>query len=166
MKIQIDHRIQLQEIEHAQSLILIDHMYKCKDVYANPAFFISANMVVPNKEGDGATATPAASNASIFDFASPFPPIIIAPACPIRRPGGAVTPHINPHIGFLLDNLFDLIQSAATSSALPPISPINIMPFVSGSSLNFSKVSIKLVPLNGSPPIPTTVDCPRPTSVV
>jgi len=33
-----------------------------------------------------------------------------------------------------------------------------IMPSVSGSLVNLSKTSMKFVPLNGSPPIPTTVD--------
>lgn len=40
------------------------------------------------------------------------------------------------------------------------------IPFVSGSSINFSKQSIKFVPLKGSPPIPTHVDWPSPTCVV
>jgi hypothetical protein len=35
------------------------------------------------------------------------------------------------------------------------------MPYVSGSSKNYFKTSMKFVPLKGSPPIPTTVDCPR-----
>jgi hypothetical protein len=29
--------------------------------------------------------------------------------------------------------------------------------------MNLDRVSMKLVPLNGSPPIPTTVDWPNPT---
>lgn len=32
--------------------------------------------------------------------------------------------------------------------------------------MNFSMQSTKFVPLKGSPPIPTHVDCPRPTAVV
>ena len=36
--------------------------------------------------------TPADSSASIFPFAVPLPPDTIAPAWPILRPGGAVTP--------------------------------------------------------------------------
>ena len=51
----------------------------------------------------------------------------------------------------------DLIKSAASSSAEPPISPIMIIPSVSLSSRNISKQSIKLVPLTGSPPIPMHV---------
>jgi len=35
------------------------------------------------------------------------------------------------------------------------------MPYVSGSTTNYFKTSMKFVPLKGSPPIPTTVDCPR-----
>merc|ERR1740123_2076160 len=131
---------------------------------ASPAFFISASMVFPNSEGEGATSTPASASASILLFASPFPPMMMAPAWPIRLPGGAVTPQMKPTIGFLLDSLFSLIHSAASSSAPPPISPMKIMPFVSSSSLNFSSTSMNDVPLKGSPPMPTTVDCPSPTS--
>lgn len=36
--------------------------------------------------------TPAASSAANFSSAVPLPPAIIAPACPIRLPLGAVTP--------------------------------------------------------------------------
>ena len=43
----------------------------------------------------------------------------------MRRPGGAVAPAMNPATGFLQ---FCLIHSAASSSALPPISPIMMMP--------------------------------------
>ena len=99
-----------------------------------------------------------------MSLASPFPPEIIAPACPILLPGGAVTPAINPTTGFLIFE--DLINSAPSSSALPPISPIIIIDLVSSSFKNKSKQSIKLVPLIGSPPIPMHVDCPNPNAVV
>ena len=84
-----------------------------------------------------------------------------------------------------------VMKAAASSSAVPPISPIKTMPdrwrhtrlgqprtspcqpaslavipSVWGSSTNFSKQSTKLVPLKGSPPMPTTVDWPNPTDVV
>ena len=36
--------------------------------------------------------TPAASSAANFSSAVPFPPLIMAPACPMRLPFGAVTP--------------------------------------------------------------------------
>ena len=39
-------------------------------------------------------ATPAASNDANFSSAVPLPPAMIAPACPMRFPGGAVTPAI------------------------------------------------------------------------
>lgn len=52
--------------------------------------------------------------------------------------------------------------SAADSSALPPISPIIIIPSHCGSLRNTSKQSMKSVPLKGSPPIPTQRVCPRP----
>ena len=43
----------------------------------------------------------------ILSFAPPFPPEIIAPACPILLPGGAVIPAIKPTNGFCY--LFDAI---------------------------------------------------------
>lgn len=39
------------------------------------------------------------SSALILSCAPPFPPEIIAPACPILRPGGAVIPAINDTTG-------------------------------------------------------------------
>ncbi|EJT21658.1 hypothetical protein B353_05916 [Bacillus anthracis str. UR-1] len=56
-------------------------------------------------------------------------------------------------------------HSAASSSAVPPISPIIITACVSSSSLNAFNASIKSVPLTGSPPIPTAVDWPIPSCV-
>ena len=43
-------------------------------------------------EGVRATPTPAASSASAFAAAVPREPVTIAPACPIRLPGGASNP--------------------------------------------------------------------------
>jgi D-glycero-alpha-D-manno-heptose-7-phosphate kinase len=79
---------------------------------------------------------------------------------------------LNPDFGFEIYIETDIKPgsglggSAAVSSAYPPISPIMTIPYVSGSTTNFSKTSMKLVPLKGSPPIPTTVDCPSPALVV
>ena len=44
---------------------------------------------------------PAAFIASIL-IAPPLPPEMMAPAWPMRRPGGAVTPAMKPTIGFLI----------------------------------------------------------------
>jgi len=57
---------------------------------------------------------------------------------------------------------FSMRYSAANSSALPPISPIIIIPSQSGSVRNISKQSMKSVPLNGSPPMPMHNVCPSP----
>ncbi len=97
-----------------------------------------------------------------FSFAVPFPPEIIAPAWPMRFPGGAVTPAMNPATGFLMCSL---IQRAHVSSSSPPISPTMITASVSGSSLNIFMTSICFKPLTGSPPMPTQVDCPSPRSI-
>ena len=55
-------------------------------------FCIASSMSLPISEGLRVTLTPAASSAAIFSSAVPLPPEIMAPACPIRLPFGAVTP--------------------------------------------------------------------------
>jgi hypothetical protein len=100
---------------------------------------------------------PACSSAAYFSFAVPLPPEMIAPAWPMRRPGGAVAPAMKPTTGFLT---FFWMNSAACSSALPPISPIMMIPSVSGSLLKSVSASTKFVPLTGSPPMPMQVDWP------
>ena len=48
--------------------------------------------------GDGATGTPAFSSAAILSDALPLPPEMMAPACPMRFPGGAVArPFVTHH---------------------------------------------------------------------
>ena len=135
------------------------------NLHAKLCLFISSSMCFPISEGDFDTTIPAFSRAFILLWASPFPFCTIAPAWPIRLSGGAVNPAIKPTTG-LFCLLFFFSQSAASSSAYPPIYPIITIPSVSGSTTNFSRTSIKLVPLKGSPPIPTTVDWPKPALVV
>src|SRR5260370_5760110 len=61
--------------------------------------------VLPKRAGEAATLIPAASIAAILLSASPEPPEIMAPAWPMRRPGGAVRPATNPTMGFLRPRL-------------------------------------------------------------
>ena len=75
---------------------------------------------------------------------------------------GAVWPAMKPTTGFFT---LALMYAAAVSSALPPISPIMMMAWVSGSSLNSLSASMKLVPMIGSPPMPMQVDWPMPSCV-
>ena len=49
-------------------------------------------MALPISAGDRTVLTPAASSAANLSSAVPLPPAMMAPACPIRFPGGAVTP--------------------------------------------------------------------------
>ncbi len=56
---------------------------------------------------------PAASIAAILLSASPLPPETIAPAWPMRRPGGAVRPAMKPAIGFLRPRLASSIRNCA-----------------------------------------------------
>ena len=55
------------------------------------------------------TVTPAAVSAAIFSAAVPLPPEMMAPACPMRRPGGAVCPAMNPD-DRLLERLLDELR--------------------------------------------------------
>src|SRR5258705_10795150 len=95
------------------------------------------------------TCTPAFDSASIFSAAVPCPPAMIAPACPIRRPGGAVCPAMKPTTGFLNSVR---MKAAASCSAVPPISPIMITASVSVSAANSVNASMNVVPMSGSPP--------------
>ena len=112
--------------------------------------------------GDFTTRMPAASMAFIFSAAVPLPPAMMAPAWPMRRPGGAVWPAMKPTTGFFT---WTFTYSAASSSALPPISPIMTIASVAGSSLKSSRASVWLVPMIGSPPMPMQVDWPMPSAV-
>ena len=49
-------------------------------------------MALPRSAGDLTVRAPALSNARNLSAAVPLPPAMTAPACPMRLPGGAVTP--------------------------------------------------------------------------
>src|SRR6201987_212355 len=86
----------------------------------NQNFSFSAR-VCPSLAGDGDTVSPADSMAAVFEAASPLPPEMIAPAWPMRRPGGAVRPARNPTVGFPRPCLASRARKAAASrSAQPP----------------------------------------------
>jgi hypothetical protein len=53
------------------------------------------------------------------------------------------------------------MNSAARSSASPPISPIITIALVSGSASNAASASMCVVPMIGSPPMPMAVEKPR-----
>src|ERR1051326_4393205 len=55
----------------------------------------------PRSAGVGQTVMPASCMALILSSALPEPPAMMAPAWPIRRPGGAVWPAMKPTTGFL-----------------------------------------------------------------
>src|SRR5262249_57314750 len=88
--------------------------------YAKAHYFPNSASVLPSRAGDGATLMPAASMAAILDSASPLPPAMMAPACPMRRPGGAVRPAMKPTIGFLLPRLASSLRNCAASSSDEP----------------------------------------------
>ena len=109
-----------------------------------------------------ATPMPFASKEAIFSAAVPSDPLMMAPAWPMRRPGGAVCPAMKPTTGLVIRLL---TYYAACCSSVPPISPIMTTAFVSGSASNAARQSMKFVPLIGSPPMPTHVLWPMPACV-
>lgn len=62
-------------------------------------------MVLPISAAEGAIVAPAAFRASTLAEAVAAAPVIMAPACPIRFPAGAVEPAIIATIGFLNSDL-------------------------------------------------------------
>ena len=105
------------------------------------------------------TGMPARSSAAIFSAAVPPDPDAMAPACPIRRPGGAVWPAMNPTTGLVMERC---TNSAACCSSVPPISPIITTASVPASAWKAARQATNDVPMIGSPPIPTHVDWPKP----
>jgi len=75
-------------------------------------------MADPISAGERTVVMPAASSASNLAAAVPLPPATMAPACPIRLPGGAATPAIYATTGLVT---FLRMYAAAASSSLPPI---------------------------------------------
>jgi hypothetical protein len=73
-----------------------------------------------------------------------------------------VSPATNPITGF---DMFSRIQAEASASCGPPISPIISTASVSGSVSNRARWSRKDEPLIGSPPMPTEVEIPSPSSL-
>src|SRR5439155_25699968 len=99
--------------------------------------------VEPSSCGPEAMCTPASRSARNLSCAVPLPPEMIAPAWPMRFPGGAVAPAMKPTTGFLV---FALIQAAASSSSPPPISPMRITASVSGSLAKSWRASTNVMP--------------------
>src|SRR6202171_3738664 len=61
--------------------------------------FNAAATLEPRSAGVSTVWIPAAAIAAYLSFAVPWPPLMIAPAWPIRRPGGAVCPAMKPTTG-------------------------------------------------------------------
>src|SRR4051794_10136130 len=123
-----------------------------------PAPSISA-AISATSVGVWPTRTPFASSASFFAAAVPWEPEMIAPACPIVLPGGAVKPAMYANTGF---ETFSAMYSAVCSSASPPISPHMTINSVWSSFSNSWMMSMKCEPAIGSPPMPTIELLPKP----
>jgi hypothetical protein len=132
-----------------------------------PHPFKTSTSVLPSRAGDGETWIPAIFMASILSSAPPLPPAMIAPACPIRRPDGAVRPAMKPTTGLPRPrSASSLMKRDASSSEAPPISPIMTIDLVAWSARKSSSTSTKSMPLTGSPPIPTALVWPSPALLV
>src|SRR3546814_9292882 len=87
---------------------------------------MACSMVEQRLAGESATRNPADFSASILSPAPPLPPAMIAPAWPMRRPGGAVTPAMKPQMGFLI---FDARRSEEHTSELQSLMRISYAVF-------------------------------------
>ena len=117
----------------------------------------------PSSAGLGATVRPAERMISAFSAAVSPKAEMMAPACPMRRPFGAVRPATYPITGFVMCSF---TNSAASASCGPPISPIIITASVSGSASNSASMSTNELPLIGSPPMPALVVIPIPSCCI
>src|SRR5262249_48828802 len=150
-RMNLRYRVELSQTEREQLTALLNG-----GKHGALPFYLRSNSakVLPKRAGDGETLMPAASMAAILLSASPLPPEMLAPAWPMRRPGGAVRPAMNPTIGFLRPRLASSVRNwAASSSAEPPISPIITIASVALSAKNIASTSMNSVPLTGSPPM-------------
>ena len=73
-------------------------------------------MVSPMTDGVSHTVTPAAASGFLLFRRRPLPPLMIAPACPMRLPGGAVAPAMKPTTGLVtcLDEVGRLFLARAS----------------------------------------------------
>src|SRR5262249_28680568 len=96
----LDHREYLAESARANRVGLDDEEGRFGHE-SFPAFRSTSCIVAPSRAGLADSVTPAASSAAIFSAAVPLPPAMIAPACPIRLPLGAVCPAMKLTTGFV-----------------------------------------------------------------
>src|SRR4029450_5150220 len=156
-----DHRKDLTEHARAHRVGL-DHEERAFRHCSLPAFRRTSCIVTPRRAGLGDSVTPTASSAAIFSAAAPLPPAMMAPACPMRLPLGAVWPAMKLTTGLVT---CAVMKAAASSSAVPPIWPIMITASVPASPWTRRRRSMTPVRMIGSPPMPMHVDWPRPSWV-
>src|SRR4051812_22930332 len=88
-----------------------------------PRTFAERNNASAMSDGVAATSIPHSLKTAILAAAVSSAPPTMAPAWPMRRPAGAVEPAMKPATGFVQ---FSFSQRAASTSAVPPISPIKM----------------------------------------
>ena len=109
----------------------------------------------PMSAGLSATSMPASSRAATFSAAVPLPPEMMAPAWPMRLPGGAVRPAMNAATGFVT---FCLHERGGLFFGRAADFAHHEDRFGFGIVLEHSSRSMNEVPTIGSPPRPTQVD--------
>ena len=118
-------------------------------------------VTAPMSAGQSTIVAPQAASASFLACAVPAAPTMMAPAWPMRRPGGAVLPADEGDdrlLHLVGDELGGLLLGEAADLADEDDG------VVSGSSLNMRSASTCVVPMTGSPPTPTQVLWPMPRS--
>jgi hypothetical protein len=71
--------------------------------------------------GEATTVTPAARRAAILSLALPLPPEMMAPAWPMRRPGGAVKPAMNDTMGLVVLHACGVLAHALSGRVAQPV---------------------------------------------
>ena len=108
---------------------------------------------------------PADFIASILSEALPLPPEMTAPAWPMRRPGGALTPAMKPTMGFFRFSLGEEFGGLLLGAATDLADHDNGLRVVVGEK-QFERIDEARAVALGSPPMPITVVWPSPAAVV
>ena len=156
--------------EHASSLLLRDHAQTGaarhaprSEISEKNQLFKTAFKAAPMSAGLWATLIPAASSAAILSEALPEPPETIVPAWPMRLPGerGLTGDERGERFGELAGFLeFRRLFLGVAADLAHHQDRVGV-----GIGLEQLKASTKLVPLTGSPPMPTQVLWPIPRVV-
>ena len=106
---------------------------------------------------------PASSMAAILSPALPLEPLMMAPAWPMRLPGGAVSPATKPKTGLGKSLLYE--SRGPFFRVAPDLADHHHRVGVRIGGEHGEQRRVKFSPMIGSPPMPMQVDWPRPAWV-